>query len=237
MQGLRLARATDFDSLAAQTRGELLERLQFFKLAPQVVVDLGSGPGLGTTELRRKFRGARLIAVDGDFTHALAARRRQRFWARCDALCADAGTLPLRTHSVDLVFSNMLLPQCPSAPRLFGELQRVLQPGGLLVFSTLGPGGLQQVSSKSADALAPNVASNELDMPGLGAALSAAGMAEPVLDCERQEIEGLATGIEVIYGAAFGGGRPRGPDGGGAGGGGTEHAVPLARLRMRGKGS
>ena len=234
MQGQRLERATDFESLVGQVRGELLERLQFFKLEPRVVVDLGSGPGLGTTELRRKFRGAQLIAVDGDFANALAARRRQRFWRRCDAICADAETLPLRAQSVDLVFSNMLLPHCVSPPRLFAEVQQVLRPGGLLVFSTLGPGGLQQVSSRKADALASNPGANELDMPALGAALSAAGMAEPVLDCERQDIEGVATGIEVIYGAAFGAGRPGGaPDG--APGGGTEHAVPIARLRVRGK--
>jgi len=224
----RLGRATDFESLSGQARGELLDRLQFFKLEPQVVVDLGSGPGLGTTELRRKFRGAQLIAVDTDFAHALAARRRQRFWRHCDALCADACTLPLRTQSVDLVFSNMLLPWSAAPARLFAQLQRVLRPGGLLVCSTLGPGALQQLRSRHAEAAVPAPAAIEFDMPRLGAAMSEAGLAEPVLDCERRAMEGLESEIEVIYGAAFGGGRQ-----GGASGGGTEYAVPLARFRGR----
>jgi malonyl-CoA O-methyltransferase len=221
-------RVTDFESLSTQSRGELLERLQFFKLEPQVVVDLGSGPGIGTTELRRKFRGAQLIAIDADFANALAARRRQRFWSRCDALCADACTLPLRAQSVDLVVSNMLLPHCPSPPRVFAQLQRVLRPGGLVVFSTLGPGALQHVRCRRADAFGLDGTANDFDMPRLGAAMSEAGLAEPVLDCERLVLGGQASGIEIIYGAAFGGGGQ-----GVAPGGGTEYSVPLARFRRR----
>ena len=227
MQGLD--QATDFETLSTQACGELLERLQFFKLEPQVIVDLGSGPGLGTTQLRRKFRSAQLIAIDADFANALAARRRQRFWRHCDAICADACTLPLRSQSVDLVVSNMLLPHCTNPPRVFAQLQRVLRPGGLAIFSTLGPGALQHVRYRRADAVALNGAAHEFDMPRLGAAMSEAGLAEPVLDCERLAVEGLASGIEIIYGAAFGGGGRQG----GAPGGGTEYSVPLARFRKR----
>ena len=56
-------------------------------------------------------------------------------------------------------------------------------------------------------AVALGAAANEFDVPQLGAAMTAAGLAEPVLDCERRAIDGLATDIEIIYGAAFGGGR------------------------------
>jgi len=213
--------APDFASVAAQSRAELLERLQYFKLEPQVVVDLGAGPGLGTTELRRKFRGSRLLAIDADFSHALAARRRQRFWRQCDALCAEALALPLRAQSVDLVFSNLLLAHCPAPLQLFAQVARALRPGGLLVFSTLGPG--------SPEPLHGTALANGFDMPRLGAAMSEAGLAEPVLDCERCRIDGVETTVEIIYGAAFGGGRQ-----GGASGGGTEHSVPLAHLRKPG---
>jgi malonyl-CoA O-methyltransferase len=226
-------RHRDYESLTTQVRGELLERLQFFKLAPQVVVDLGSGPGLGTTALRRKYRGAQVLAVDADFVHALAARRRQRFWRGCDAICADACTLPLRSQSVDLLFSNLLLPHCSSPPRLFAQVQRVLRPGGLVVFSTLGPGALQHLRARRADAAASALAASDFDMPRLGAAMSESGLSEPVLDRERRAIEGHADSIEVIYGAAFGGGPRAGA--GGPGTDGSEYAVPLDHFRKRGK--
>ncbi len=226
-------RHTDYESLTTQARGELLERLQFFKLDPRVVVDLGSGPGLGTTALRRNFRGAQVLAVDADFAHALAARRRQRFWRGCDAICADACTLPLQSQSVDLVFSNLLLPHCSSPPRLFAQVQRVLRPGGLVVFSTLGPGALEKLRGGRADVAASALAVTELDMPRLGAAMSESGLSEPVLDCERRTVEGQPDGIEIIYGAAFGGNaRARA---GGLGVDGSEYAVPLDRFRTRGK--
>jgi malonyl-CoA O-methyltransferase len=226
-------RHTDYDSLTAQARDELLERLQFFRLDPRVVVDLGSGPGLGTTALRRKFRGAQVLAVDADFAQALAARRRQRFWRSCDAICADACTLPLQSQSVDLIFSNLLLPHCSSPPRLFAQVQRVLRPGGLVVFSTLGPGALQQLRARRTDIAALAVAANDFDMPRLGAAMAESGLSEPVLDCERRAVEGRSESIEVIYGAAFGGGARGGT--GGPGADGSEYTVPLDRFRTRGK--
>jgi len=226
-------RHTDYENLTTQARGELLERLQFFKLDPQVVIDLGSGPGLGTTALRRKFRGAQVLAVDADFALALAARRRQRFWRGCDAICADACTLPLQSQSVDLVFSNLLLPHCSSPPRLFAQVQRVLRPGGLVVFSTLGPGALQQLRARRADTAASALAASDFDMPRLGAAMAESGLSEPVLDCERRAVEGHSEAIEVIYGAAFGGGAKAGTGGHGADG--SEYAVPLDRFRTRGK--
>jgi malonyl-CoA O-methyltransferase len=222
-------RVPDFDSVAEQSRIELLDRLQYFKLEPQVVIDLGSGPGLGTTELRRKFRGAQVIAIDADFACALAARRRQRFWRHCDAVCAEALALPLRAHSVDLVFSNLLLAHCPTPLQLFAQVARALRPGGLLVYSTLGPGSPEPSRGSSLASAALRAATNGYDMPRLGAAMAEAGLAEPVLDCERCRIDGVDTAVEIIYGAAFGGGRP-----GGAPGGGVEFSVPLAHLRKSG---
>lgn len=222
-------RAPDFESVAAQTRTELLDRLQYFKLEPKAVIDLGSGPGLGTTEMRRKFRGAQVIAIDADFACALAARRRQRFWRHCDAVCAEALALPLRAQSVDFVFSNLLLAHCPTPLQLFAQVARVLRPGGLLVFSTLAPGAPELRRGSSVASAALGAVANGYDMPRLGAAMAEAGLSEPVLDCERCRIDGVDTAVEVIYGAAFGGGRQ-----GGAPGGGTEYSVPLAHLRRGG---
>ncbi len=102
-----------------QSARELLERLQFFHLEPRVILDLGCGVGTAAEQLRRRFPRARVLAMD--YAHAMAreARRRQRFWRRFECVCADARALPLAAHSVDLVFSNLMLPWCEDPAAVF----------------------------------------------------------------------------------------------------------------------
>jgi len=187
---------------ASLARVELLERLQYFKLDPRVIIDLGCGAGADAAALRRRFPRARVVAVDRDLAKTQQARRGQRFWRRFDCVCADARALPFAVQSADLVFSNLLLPHCEEPLPLFAEVQRTLRSTGLLLFATLGPGTEPQLP----------------DMPRLGAALGAAGLAEPVMDRE------VVAGCELIYGAAFAGQRAH--DAG-------ETLVPLGSLRRR----
>jgi malonyl-CoA O-methyltransferase len=209
------------EELRTSVRGELLERLQFFRLEPLLVIDLGAGSGAGSVELRRRFPRARVIAVDAVHALALTARRRHRFWRRIEAICADSGALPLKAQCADLVFSSLLLPFCADPLRLFTQAQRVLRPGGLMVFSALGPG--------ASGALRGAI---EFDMPPLAMAMAQAGFSEPVLDCERYRIAGEPAGVEVIFGAGFAGAAHAASQ---APGGSSEYAVPLAALGSRGK--
>jgi malonyl-CoA O-methyltransferase len=181
----------------APARAELLQRLQYFRLEPRVIVDLGCGAGAGATELRRRFPRAMVTAVDREYSMTRQVRREQRFWRRFECVCADASALPFTAQSVDLIFSNLMLPYCDDPAVPFGEVQRVLRPGGLLLFSTLGPATTQELR---AGAFA--------DMPQLGAALAHARLAEPVMDRELQLARGARVEPaqwEFIYGAAFAG--------------------------------
>jgi malonyl-CoA O-methyltransferase len=115
--------------LQAEVRGELLERLQYFHLEPRVILDLGCGVGSAAEQLRRRFPRARVLAMDAAYLMAREARRRQRFWRRFDCVCADARALPLAAHSLDLVFSNLMLPWCEDPAAVCTEVQRALRPG------------------------------------------------------------------------------------------------------------
>ena len=207
---MRLRESDDSAARAASiARAELLERLQYFKIEPRVIVDLGCGSGAGAAALRSRFPRARVVAVDVDLAMTQRSRRGQRFWRRFACVCADARALPFASQSVDLVFSNLLLQHCEEPARLFYEVQRALRPGGLLLFATLGPANAPQLP----------------DMPQLGAALGAAGLAEPVMDREA------VSDFELIYGAAFAGRRA---DGAAANDNpGMEALVPLSSLRKR----
>jgi malonyl-CoA O-methyltransferase len=161
---------------------ELLERLQYFRLEPRVIVDLGCGAGVGAGALRRRFPRARVVAIDLSLAMARQARRAQRFWRRYECICADACALPLAAQSVDLVFSSLMLQHCDDPAVPFAEAQRVLRPGGLLLFSTLGPATLQEL--RDAWAVADDCPHLRAfaDMPQLAAAATHAGLAEPVMD-------------------------------------------------------
>ena len=178
------SRYTSAARLQARVNSELLGRLQFFQLEPLVILDLGCGTGGGAAALRARFPKAHVLAVDSAFGMLTEARRRQRFWRRYACLCADGNALPLAPQSVDLVYSNLMLQWCDDLPTLFAEVQSVLKPGGLLLFSTFGPETLQELRSAWASADRESHVSAFADMPLLGTALSKAGLAEPVLDRE-----------------------------------------------------
>jgi malonyl-CoA O-methyltransferase len=172
---------------SAKIANELLERLQFFSLEPRVIIDLGCGVGAPAAQLRRRYPRARVVAVDSVFAMAREARRRQRFWRRFDCVCADGRALPLAAQSVDLVYSNLMLQWCDAPEALFAQVQRVLRPGGLMLFSTLGPDTLHELRSAWASADHASHVSAFADMPQLAAAMSAAGLSEPVMDREIQQ--------------------------------------------------
>jgi malonyl-CoA O-methyltransferase len=161
---------------------ELLERLQYFRLEPRVIVDLGCGPGAGAAALRRRYPRAQVIGIDLSQEMTRQARRAQRFWRRYACVCADACALPLAAQSVDLVFSSLMLQHCADPAFPFAEVQRVLRPGGLLLFCTLGPATLQELRAAWAGADDRAHLPAFADMPQLAAAATHTGLAEPVMD-------------------------------------------------------
>jgi len=175
--------------LQRQVRADLLDRLQFFRLAPQRVLDLGAGTCLSTLELARRFPSAQVLAVDIAEGMLRAAPRARWPWrAAPSRVCGDAYALPIAAHSIDLIYSNLMLQWCDQPDEVFGELARVLKAGGLLLFTTFGPGTLSELRAAWATADDHSHVSLFLDMQQLGAALMRAGFAEPVLDVEQHRL-------------------------------------------------
>jgi malonyl-CoA O-methyltransferase len=138
--------ASHYDS-AAQLQREvgtrLLDSLGDTDCELERVVDLGSGTGYFYPFLQNRFPGAEFGGVD------LAPGMVKFAWAEFPAagqwLVGDAENLPLASQSVDLIFSSLAIQWCPSLPRLFAELARVLKPGGRCVFTSLGPDTLREL--------------------------------------------------------------------------------------------
>ena len=96
--------------------------------------------------------------------------------SRIERLCAEAEAIPLPDASIDLVYSNLMLPWCEDIDAVFAEIARVLAPQGLVTFTTLGPDTLVELrtawrTAGGGDALHPFT-----DMHDLGDGLVRAGL-------------------------------------------------------------
>jgi malonyl-CoA O-methyltransferase len=181
--------SASYDAAAAlqeRVRNELLGRLDELKITPQAILDLGAGTGHATRALKRRYPKALTVAVDIAPGMLARAKAQSRWLRRFERVRADAYALPFRAASFDLVFSSLMLQWCDDLDSAFAELARVLKPGGLLLFSTFGPGTLAELRDSWAAADGqPNHVNHFFDPPTIGSVLMHAGLAEPVLDVDR----------------------------------------------------
>ena len=200
--------AATFDSadfVHRVTRDGLLSRIEPMSVDARVVVDLGSATGSAIGSLKKRFRAARIIAVDLSAAMLQKALGRRSWFSRFAAVQADARSLPFADDSVDVVFSNLLLPWIDEPAAAFGEVARVLREDGLFAFSTLGPDSLLALRlawQASDDGVHVN---RFLDMHDIGDALVRSGLRDPVLDVDRLSVtkQPVATPSEPDRQAAF----------------------------------
>jgi malonyl-CoA O-methyltransferase len=174
--------------LQTQVAAELLERLDAFRFEPRTVLDLGSGTGRVTRELKRRYPRALVIALDLAPGMLREAQRHQRLWRRFARICADALRLPLKDGSIDLIFSSLMLQWCEPLDAALAEVRRVLNSSGFFAFSTFGTDTLGELRSAWAQADGYNHVNHFPDMHEVGDAVVRAGLMEPVLDVDRIEV-------------------------------------------------
>jgi malonyl-CoA O-methyltransferase len=155
-------------------------------VTPRAVLDLGAGTGHATRALKRRYPGALVVAADIAPAMLARAKGQSRWLRRFERVRADAYTLPFAAGTFDLVYSSLMLQWCDDLDAVFAEIARILAPGGLLLFSTFGPGTLAELREAWAASGAPgNHVNHFFDPHALGAALMQAGLSEPVLDVDR----------------------------------------------------
>jgi malonyl-CoA O-methyltransferase len=180
--------AASYDSaavLAREVGRRLGERLDCVRLAPRRMADIGCATGDGIIDLQRRYPKALPLAVDYAQPMLAAVRARSGWLARlrgrqAQLVNADGRMLPLATHSLDLIWSNLMLHWLEPADlqTALGECHRALAPGGLLQFSLLGPDTLQALRLAGAPIHAFQ------DMHDIGDLLVSAGFSDPVMEME-----------------------------------------------------
>jgi len=192
--------ALQYDDVAVlqrQTADELLERLDLVTLKPNTILDLGAGTGRNLSLLAAKYPKAELIALD--IAPAMLKQARHRYQSDLGLkrwlpnhqtpqyMAGDAEALPLADNSVDMVYANLSLQWC-DLQRCFAEIQRVLRPGGLLSFTTLGPDTLIELRQAWAAVDDYPHVNIFYDAHDVGEAMMNSHLSEPVLDIDRIEL-------------------------------------------------
>ncbi len=175
----------DADFVHEATRDGLLQRIEPLLIDAETVVDLGCASGGASRSLHKRFPKSRLISVD--FAHNMLheARAKKSWLAKTTYVQADACRLPFANESIDVIFSNQLLPWIANPDPVFLEVARVLKKGGVFAFATLGPDSLLEISRAWSQVDAGLHVSRFPDMHNLGDGLVRAGLRDPVLDVDR----------------------------------------------------
>jgi ubiquinone/menaquinone biosynthesis C-methylase UbiE len=118
------------DRASAEYLAAFAAGLQHVKPEPERALDIGTGTGAGALLLAREFPRARVRGVD--ISEQMIRRAKARIGldpeGRVAFRVADASSLPWAEDSFDLVAQlNM--------PPFFGEIARVLRPGGHVVIA------------------------------------------------------------------------------------------------------
>jgi malonyl-CoA O-methyltransferase len=216
--------AKQYDQYAVTQReigDRLFERLELMAIAPKRVLDVGCGTGHYTRQLKRKYSSAKVMGLDlarGMIEQAKANNDWLTQWGLkqgCEYICGDMDHLPFEDNSLDLIFSNLALQWSLNPAETFAEWSRVLKPGGLLIFSTLGPDTLKELRSAWQQVDDRVHVNPFIDMHDLGDDLLRAGIQNPVMDMEKivfhyQTLKGLFHDLKGIGAHNMNAGRPRG---------------------------
>lgn len=179
--------------LQREVNQRMLERLDWVKLDPHWVLDAGAGTGVGARALANRYPKARVLGLDIAETMLQVARDAEPWWKRSLSFLSgniphyaggDISRLPLQASRVNLLWSNLALQWCDDLQSTFSEFQRVLAPGGLLMFSTFGPDTLRELRQAFSGIDGHTHVNRFVDMHDIGDQLLYAGFSTPVMDMD-----------------------------------------------------
>lgn len=186
--------ASGYDAVAVLQRevaSRMLERLDYVKIEPARVFDLGCGTGASLTALGERYRNAQVLGADvSEAMLGVGRGQSSRLrWLlpflrgnKASLLAADAQALPLKTGTQSLIWSNLMLHWLEEPQPALREMHRALDTGGLLMFSTFGPDTLKELRACFSDGYEHT--QRFTDMHDYGDMLLECGFSDPVMDAE-----------------------------------------------------
>lgn len=180
--------ASDYDG-AAKIQQEigmrLFARLDYLKMTPQYVLDLGSGTGYFAKCLKKYYPKAKIIAFDLAYKMLLCSKDRQSWLRPWSLVNGDMEQLPFEAGIFDLIFANQTIHWSTDLSLVFQEINRVMSPQACFMFSSLGPDTFLELRHKEQSHQHYAHANQFLDMHLIGDALMREFFVDPVMDMEQ----------------------------------------------------
>lgn len=205
----------------------MLSRLSYMTLKPEQILDAGCGAGHALEPLSARYVDMDYVGLD--HSPALLAVAQQRhshspsLWQRLRKkpaknpvfVEADLAKTSLEPQSFDLIWSNLALHWHPEPHAVLEEWRRLLRPDKLLMFSTFGPGTLQELRLALQAADVTTSTMEFVDMHDYGDLLLQNGFNDPVMDQEvitltYKTAQSLLNDVRVLGGNPHPARRPMG---------------------------
>lgn len=163
---------------------QLLSRLDYIKITPKTILDLGCGSGKLTQHIKKRYPKACIIGVDFAFNMLLESKKKQGLFKKWSLCQADMHNLPFASNTFDLVIANQTIHWAHSISKVLTEIHRIMAPNACLMFSTLGPDTFSEL--KQAWQAADQYGHTNVfhDLHDLGDQLLEHHFADPVVDAD-----------------------------------------------------
>jgi malonyl-CoA O-methyltransferase len=173
---------TELNNLYHEVASRMLEKIELIKVSPQIILNLGSGLGIDSKLITKKYPKATVYQVD--IAHHILKHQQpdnflqKIFYCNKDLITANAYQLPFANNSFDMVWSNLLLPYISDINSFFKEVKRVLKPHGILLISGFGVDSLAELRTYKLNT------ANFPDLHVIGDLLYQLKFQEPVTDVD-----------------------------------------------------
>ncbi|WP_133130001.1 malonyl-ACP O-methyltransferase BioC [Legionella yabuuchiae] len=162
----------------------LFERLQYLKINPCFILDLGCGTGVFSQKLKTFYPKAKIVGLDLAKAMLHEAQNKQGWRRKWLLINGDMTKLPFATGVFDLVFANQVLHWSYPVMETLKEISRVMNLSGCFMFTTLGPDTFLELRKTWGEVDGFNHVNDFMDMHDLGDELMQQQFLDPVVDME-----------------------------------------------------
>lgn len=167
----------DHAAVQREITARLLARLDYIRHSPTSILLACIYPDSALKMLKKRFPKAQITVA------SLLPVPPKRWWQRSKSVVElTSAHLPFSENQFDFVCMPLLLAAVNDWPRLLHECQRVLQPAGLLLFSSVGPDTLKELDAAFTQVGLSSSVHTFVDMHDTGDMCVQAGFEHPVMD-------------------------------------------------------